>query len=343
VVRLDEDVVLDNRQPAPGVSFFGMGSAAVTASVELTAGRSYALEVEYGRPPRASLAGVRVGVEPPLGDDPIGAAAELAASADVAVVVIGTDSDWETEGIDRPTMALPGDQDALVRAVAAANPRTIVVVNAGAAVDMPWADEVAAVLVAWFPGMAWGEALARVLVGDDEPAGRLPFTVPVDLADAPCDISQADPPGQLRYTERLLVGHRWYLTHAITPRWWFGAGQSYTTFLWGEPEVLGPQTVRVAVTNTGRRSGSEVVQAYVRRPASAIERPAWVLGGFAKVTVDPGTTAAATIELDSGALRHWDGASWQVEPGPLEIRVARSAGDPGTVVTLELARPSPPT
>jgi beta-glucosidase len=336
VVRLDGDVLLDNRQPGRGVSFFGMGSAPVTSTVELTAGRSYVLEVEYGRPPTASLAGIRVGVEPPLGEDPIAAAAELAAGVDVAVVVVGTDSDWETEGIDRSTMALPGDQDALVRAVAAANPRTVVVVNAGAAVDMPWADDVAAVLVAWFPGMAWGEALARVLVGDDEPGGRLPFTVPVDLGDAPCDISRPDPPGQLRYTEGVLVGHRWYLTQGIRPRWWFGAGQSYTTFAWGEPSVVGARSVRVPVTNTGPRRGSEVVQAYVRRPASAVDRPAWVLGGFTKVTLEPGATADATIDLDAGALRHWAGAAWQVEPGPAEVRLARSAGDPGTVVTMDL-------
>jgi beta-glucosidase len=334
-VRLDGELVLDNGHPTPGVSFFGMGTAAVTSSVELTAGRAYELEVEYRRPDAASLAGVRVGVQGPLGDDPIGAAAALAATADAAVVVVGTDGDWETEGIDRPTMALPGDQDNLVRAVAAANPRTVVVVNAGAAVDLPWASDAGAVLVAWFPGMAWGEALAGVLVGDDEPGGRLPFTVPVDLADAPCDISRADPPGQLRYDEGLLVGHRWYLTRPVEPRWWFGAGRSYTTFTWDAPAVVSARAVAVAVTNTGTRRGSEVVQAYVRRPGSAVERPAWVLGGFAKVTVEPSATALATIELDAGALRHWDGAAWQVEPGLVEVRLARSAGDPGTIVTLD--------
>jgi beta-glucosidase len=100
--------------------------------------------------------------------------------------------------------------------------------------------------------------------------------------------------------------------------------------------------VRVPVTNTGTRRGSEVVQAYLRRPASAVDRPAWVLGGFAKVALEPGATADATIELDGSALRHWDGAAWQVEPGPVEVRLARSAGDPGTVVTLELPPPPSP-
>jgi beta-glucosidase len=334
-VRLDGEVLLDNRRPTPGVSFFGMGSAPVTAAMELTAGRTYELELDYRRTDVPSLGGVRVGVEVPLGDDPIAAAAAAAAGADAAIVVVGTDNDWETEGIDRPTMALPGDQDDLVRAVAAANPRTIVVVNAGAAVDLPWAGDVGALVLAWFPGMAWGEALAGVLVGDDEPGGRLPFTVPVDLADAPCDISRADPPGELRYGEGVLVGHRWYLTRGIEPRWWFGAGQSYTTFSWGEPSVTGPRRVAVAVTNTGARRGSEVVQAYVRRPGSRLDRPAWVLAGFAKVTVEPAATEVAAIELDAAALRHWDGG-WHVEPGPVEVRLARSAGDPGVMASLEI-------
>src|SRR5262249_61161018 len=155
------------------------------------------------------------------------------------------------------------------------------------------------------------------------------------MADAPCDISRADPPGQLRYREGVLVGHRWYLTRRIEPRWWFGAGQSYTTFSWGEPSVTGPRRVAVAVTDSGARRGSEVVQAYVRRPASRIDRPAWVLAGFAKITVEPGATEVAAVELDVAALRHWDGG-WHVEPGPVEVRLARSAGDPGPVVELGL-------
>ncbi len=340
VVHLDGEVVLDTTGAGSGRSFFGFGSEEVRTEVELVPGEPHDLVVDYARGPH-QMAGLRVGVRQPLGDDAIERAAAAAAAADVAVVVVGTDEEWEGEGHDRRTMSLPGEQDALVRRVVAANPRTVVVVNAGAAVDLPWADDVPALLVSWFPGMAGGEALARVLVGDDEPGGRLPMTVPVTLADAPCDISTADPPGELHYTERLEVGHRWYLGHAITPRWWFGAGRGYTTFEWGVPMVAGevaaagPLTVTVPLTNTGPRAGTEVVQAYVRRPASAIERPAWVLAGFAKVGVAAGAAATAEVELDPSVLRHWDTASscWQVEPGPLAIRIARHAGDPGQVVT----------
>ena len=241
-------------------------------------------------------------------------------------------------------MSLPGAQDELVRAVAAANPRTVAVVNAGAAVDLPWADDVAAILLIWFPGMAGGEALARVLVGDDEPGGRLPVTVPFRVQDAPCDISHAEPPGELHYSEGLLVGHRWYLTKGTQPRWWFGQGEGYTTFTWGAPSGPAawspgaPLTVSVPVTNTGGRPGAEVVQAYLRRPASQVERPAWVLGGFAKARIDPGATAAVDVAIDPAALRHWDDAAgrWDVEAGPLDVRVARSAADPGQIVAVDV-------
>ena len=243
--------------------------------------------------------------------------------------MVGTDEEWETEGRDRRTMGLPGTQDALVRAVAAANPRTVVVVNAGAAVDLPWADDVAAVLVAWFPGMAAGEALARVLVGDDEPGGRLPITVPVSVEDAPCTISHAEPPGELHYTEGILVGHRWYLTKAVEPRWWFGQGQGYTTFAWGLPAAPaswvpgGPLTVTLPITNSGTRAGAEVVQAYLRRPSSTVARPAWVLGGFAKARIDVGAHGAG-----GGGDRPGRAPALGRRPGQLGGR-AGAAGRPG--------------
>jgi beta-glucosidase len=289
------------------------------------------------------MAALRVGVQRPLGDDPLGDAAALAAEADLAVVVVGTNEDVESEAIDRTTMSLPGDQDELVRRVAAANPRTVVVVNAGAPVDMPWADDVGAIVVSWFGGMAAGEALASVLVGDVEPGGRLPVTIPFALADAPCDIRAADPPGQLRYTEGLAVGHRWYHDHAIEPRWWFGAGTGYTTFEWGAPTApsswTGPEPleVTIAIRNTGTRQGTEVVQAYLRRPGSQLQRPEWILGGFTRRTVAAGAGHTVHVAIDLAALRHWEpGAGWQMEPGPLEVRLARSAGDPGAVVTLSV-------
>jgi beta-glucosidase len=192
--------------------------------------------------------------------------------------------------------------------------------------------------------MAGGEALARVLVGDDEPAGRLPFTVPLQMTDAPCDISRADPPGHLRYTEGLAVGHRWYLTRDIEPRWWFGAGQGYTSFEWHTPSAPSswapgtPLLVSLPVTNVGDRDGVEVAQVYLGRQASIVDRPRWAFGGSTKARIAAGATAVLSIEIDPATIRHWDGdRGWTIEPGPLELRVACSAGDPGQVLTVNIA------
>jgi beta-glucosidase len=181
--------------------------------------------------------------------------------------------------------------------------------------------------------MAGGEALADVLAGDREPSGRLPVTVPVRIEDAPCDITRADPPGHLLYTEGLDVGHRAYLRRGFTPRAWFGEGGSYTSFEWGAPAAPeswspgSPLQVGVTVTNTGARPGVEVVQAYVGEPE--------VLGGFTKVTLDPAETQVVPVTIDPSALRHWDaGRGWVSDAGPCPVRLARSAGDPGRTIVV---------
>jgi beta-glucosidase len=336
----DGECLIDTADAPLGSGLFGMATKEMRATLDLVAGEPHDLVVDHPRTEN-QLAGLRVGVLGPVGDA-LERAVAAAAAADVAVVVVGTDEDWETEGRDRHTMSLPGGQDELVRRVAAANPRTVVVVNAGAAVDTPWADDVPALVLDWFPGMAGGEALARVLVGDDEPGGRLPVTVPFTIADAPCDISAANPPGQMRYTEGLLVGHRWYQTRGVTPRWWFGTGTGYTSFSWGTPTAPTtwrhgePLAVSVPVTNTGGRAGHEVVQVFAGRPASSIERPAWVFAGSAKVVVAPDETVEAIVAVDTRVLRHWTEAGWAVEPGALELRAARSAGHDGDVAAVEV-------
>jgi beta-glucosidase len=332
-LSIDDVVVLRTDPSEPSETFFGYGTKPVRTTVDLIGGEPHRLEVDYDRRPGPPVGGFRVRIGEPLGDDPIGDAAALAASADAAVVVVGTDADIECEGFDRRSFALTGDQDELVRCVTAANPRTAVVVNAGGAVDLPWLDDVGAVLLAWFPGMAGGEALAAVLAGDREPSGRLPVTVPLQVEDAPCDITRPDPPGHLSYTEGLDAGHRFYLRKGLTPRAWFGEGGSYATFEWGAtaaPESWGPGTsleVAITVTNTGVRRGVEVVQAYVGEPE--------VLGGFTKVTLAPAETRIVPVTIDSTALRHWEaGRGWVTDAGPWSVRLARSAGDPGRTIVV---------
>jgi beta-glucosidase len=264
-------------------------------------------------------------------------AAELARSADVAIVIVGTTEAEESEGRDRASLRLQGRQDELVAAVAAANPRTVVVVNAGSPVEMPWRDQVPALLVQWFPGMETGNALADVLLGTAEPGGRLPTTWPADLDNAP--VSTVTPTeGRVHYEEGLHIGHRAYLRAGTEPAYWFGYGLGYTTW---EYESLQATTTSAAVRvrNTGDRPGKQVVQVYVSRPESALDRPAKVLAGYTVVHADPGEAVEVTVPLDPRTLRHWhtETASWQVEAGRLDVHTGPHCGHLPLRVTTQLA------
>jgi beta-glucosidase len=264
----------------------------------------------------------------PSEDEAIAEAAAAAAGSDVAVVVVGTNEEVESEGFDRDSLALPGRQDELVRRVAAANPRTVVVVNSGAPVLLPWADEAAAVLIAWFPGQEFGGALADVLLGAVEPGGRLPTTWPLDEADLPSPTPVA---GRLAYTEGPRIG---YMDPARLARYAFGHGLGYTSWSYEGLEIHGPdqeggQTAELDVRNMGARHGREVVQVYVSRPGSAMLRPVRRLAGFAAVTADPGESRRVRIAIPRRAFEHWDPGSggWAIEPGAFRVEVGRSSAD----------------
>lgn len=274
---------------------------------------------------------LHVNVQPPSSGDEadIARAVTLAAASDVAVVVVGTTEEVESEGYDRRTLVLPGAQDELVRRVAAANPRTVVVVNAGAPVLLPWADDVAAILVAWFPGQEFGDALADVLLGTVEPGGRLPTTWPVDESGLP---SCVPIDGALVYTERLRIGYRDEKRTAHFP---FGFGLGYTSW-----EVTGLRvrsvpadgedgSVDVTVRNTGTRAGRDVVQVYLSRPVSELERPPRWLAGFAGVEAAPGGSVTVTIPIPFRSVQHWETGQhgWAVEAGGFTVWAGRSSVD----------------
>ncbi|TDU78369.1 glycoside hydrolase family 3 C-terminal domain-containing protein [Streptomyces sp. KS 21] len=277
-------------------------------------------------------------------DELIAEAVTAARAADTAVVVVATTERVESEGFDRRDLALPGRQDDLVRAVAAANPNTVVVVNAGSPVELPWRDEVAAVLLTWFPGQEGGAALADVLLGDAEPGGRLPTTWPERFADVPVtEVVPTD--GRLEYREGLFIGYRAYEAQGIAPAFPFGHGLGYTDWAYESLEVTG-STARVRVTNTGTRPGREVVQLYVapvdtasdREPSRAVERPASWLAAFAGVEAGPGESAEAEIALPARAFEIWDEETrgWQRIGGAYEIRASHAHGDTRLTATLEI-------
>ncbi|MBX6389152.1 MAG: glycoside hydrolase family 3 protein [Frankia sp.] len=314
--------------------------------VDAEAGQRLLVTLRFHPVPGLGLASIAVLAEPPITPpaEELAAAVELAASADVAVVVVGTSARIECEGVDRTTLALPPEQDELVRRVAAANPRTVVVVNAGAPVLLPWRAEVPAVLLAWFPGQELGAALADVLLGRVEPGGRLPTTWPASEEDCPV-LSTTPVDGALDYTEGIHVGYRgWARRPAVAPAYPFGHGLGYTT--WSFAGVVGPAAVpagspaRVTVTvhNTGQRPGRVVVQAYLSRPASAVERPVRWLAGFATADAVPGQTVQVSFDIAARAFQHWvPGSGWATEPGTFELALGPSSAELPLRHTLAVA------
>jgi beta-glucosidase len=308
------------------------GGGSKTAEIELAAGQSHELKIEFAAEPGPRWRNLRLGCMPKPLADPIQAAAALACKSDVAIVFAGLTHEWEGEGFDRLDMELPGDQVKLIEQVAAANPNTIVVINAGSPVSMNWLDKVAAVVWPWYPGQECGNAIADVLFGDVNPSGKLPTTFPKRLQDNPAYINYPGENGQVYYGEGLFVGYRYYDKKDIAPLFPFGYGLSYTAFTYrnlvldATGDVI---RVNVDVQNTGNRAGKETVQVYVRDVQSRLVRPEKELKAFAKVALDPGETKTVTFTLDQEALSYYDPAvkGWVAEAGEFEVLVGSSSRD----------------
>lgn len=332
-----------------GRTFFEEGSDEVVGEIMLEAGRAYPVVIEFATKQFATLglAAFAAGIGKPLGDADIAAAVDAARGAETAIVFVGRNGEWDTEGSDLLGIELPGRQNELVRAVAKVNPRTIVVLQSGGPVEMPWLDEVAAVLSAWYPGQEVGNAIADVLTGAADPGGRLPQSFPVRWADNPAHSQDREVypglAGKVRYEEGLFIGYRHYDRLGIAPLFPFGFGLSYAEFELGNLAVQtdrfeadGVAIVSVDVTNIGARSGSSVVQVYVSDVASSLPRPEKELKGFAKITLAAGQTRRVSIELDARAFAFYSpGAQhWLVENGGFVIRLAQHAADAGLTAPL---------
>ena len=237
-------------------------------------------------------------------------AAALARRSDVAVVVV---RDYESEQADRPNLTLPNEQDALIRAVAAANPRTVVVLNTGAPVKMPWLEDVPAVMQAWYGGQEQGNAIAAALFGDVNPGGKLPLTFPRSEEQTPVS-DRVQYPGVdnvARYREGIFVGYRGFDRFGIEPLFPFGHGLSYTSFRYGrlrvERDTAPDRVARVSftLTNVGRTGGSEVAQVYVGRLPGGAPTPPKQLAGYARVRLASGERRTVSVEVDSRSVSVW--------------------------------------
>jgi beta-glucosidase len=306
----------------------------------LKGGQSYALRLDYQRPVEHEFVFYRLGIgrtyEP--GQDPrIQQAVEAAKRCEAAVVFVGYPEAFESEGTDRTHIDLFGGQNALISAVAAANPRTVVVLTVGAPVTMPWADEVAGILLAYYPGQEGGDATVRILTGEVNPSGKLPITFPRRLEDSPAFANPSYPGArQVRYGEGIFVGYRGYDRAEIDPLFPFGHGLSYTQFEYdglkvpAKPVQKGKSVeVKVTVKNTGDTAGKEVVQLYVADPKSSLPRPPKELKAFAKLALKPGESRTVEFELDERALSYYDPLrkAWVAEPGEFEILIGSSSRD----------------
>jgi beta-glucosidase len=337
-LTVDGTVVADKVTPVPDDPVQTMTRPGeVRALADLRAGQEAEIRLDF-----QPAAGVDAPLAVSLGiaaeedeDTMIAAAVRAAARSAAAVVVVGSAEAAESEGFDRETLALPGRQDELVARVAAVNPRTVVVVNAGMPVLMPWAGDVAAVIYAWLPGQAMGEALADVLLGRAEPGGRLPVTLPARESDCPV-LHVVPRDGRVDYAEGLLVGYRGYDAAGITPMFAFGHGLGYTQWAYESASVAGPMPapggdvrIRVVVRNTGSRPGREIVQAYVAGPAAGAGRPVRVLGAFGTAVAAPGERADVVLTVPARILAVWDQAAggWAWPPGTFTIEVGRSSRD----------------
>ncbi|MGW6490101.1 glycoside hydrolase family 3 C-terminal domain-containing protein [Streptomyces sp. NPDC055056] len=344
-VSVDEHVVLDGEfaRETDDPAVVHVNPPVHCVRVPLTSGRAVRVTARRELAPGTGRATV-VTAAPPRPDDraALAEAAVAARRADAAIVVVGTTEHGESEGYDRTDLGLGGRQDDLVRAVTAANPHTVVVVNSGGPVELPWRAQAGAVLLTWFPGQEGGAGLADVLFGHAEPGGRLPTTWAATLADAP--VTRTGPvDGRLDYDEGLHIGYRAWARHHRTPAYWFGHGLGYTTWAYEALDVpddlvAGESfTVRVGLRNTGGRPGREVVQVYLAGPPGPLERPERWLAGYTAVHAAPGGRTTAVVRIPGRALRHWDedDHAWRTRPGPYRVLAGRSAGSlPLTAVTL---------
>ena len=331
-IAIDGKEVLAISTGDAGGSMFGHGSPERSVEIELVAGRSVDITIDYPIDDHPGIRGFMVGLREPQHTDLFAEAVELAAASDRALVVVGTDDDWETESEDRTTMQLPGRQDDLISAIAAVNPNTVVVVNAGSPVTMPWRDEVAAILYIWFPGGSLGDALCDVVFGETDPGGRLPLTFPVSLSDTPAAPHYPGVDGVMRYGEGRQIGHRWYRATSTPPQFWFGHGLSYTSFEVGDVSVTGDLrdgvTVAMSITNVGSRVGVHVAQLFTSFDGDHPEMSDDVrFVGSSKVELAPQETRRVSIELDARRFSSWLSDRWEIPRGDHVIELGCSAGD----------------
>ena len=330
-IKINGKELVDNwSSQKKGEAFFGFACAPKRNKIKLTKGKEYLVEVEYefeGRFPA-----IQFGCRPPDPKNLLEEAVKIAKQSDAVVLVVGTNSDWETEGNDRKGLGLPSDQDVLIKKVLAANKNSVLVLNTGSPVSMPWIKSCPAILQTWFPGQEFGNALAEILFGKESPSGKLPTTYPKKLSDTPAYSCYPGKNLQMDYKEKLLVGYKWYEKKKIEPLFPFGHGLSYSKFELKKVSLLKKKheiKIKVKLKNIGNFSTFETVQCYLERKTVKADTPKKKLVDFKKLKVTKDKSKKLTLKVSKRDLSEWDvkKSKWEIARGDYVIHVGTSVRD----------------
>jgi len=327
---IDGEELIDNwTETTPGEAFFSFSSESKKAAVDLVKGETYKLEIRYKF--EGNFPAIYIGCQAPDKVNLFDEALSIASSADQVILIVGTNSDWETEGNDRSDFNLPVNQNYLIEEVLKVNPNTLVVLNTGSPVKMPWVDKAKAIIQTWFAGQEFGNALVDIVTGIINPSGRLPTSFPKNIEDTPAFSSYPGKDLQMNYDEKLLVGYRWYDKKNIQTLFPFGYGLSYTEFEYTDLEVeVGAEkhvSCKFSLQNIGQVAGLETPQCYVGFITDDDSEPNKTLQGFSKVALDPGDKSIVQINLNPRNFASWniETKTWEVRPGSYDILVGSSA------------------
>ena len=327
---IDGNELIDNwTSMDPGEAFFTFGSASKKGVTNLQKGEAYKIEVQYKF--EGSFPAVYIGCQAPDEVDIFQEALETASHADDVILIVGTNSDWETEGNDRADFNLPANQNKLIEAILEANQNTVVVINTGSPIHMPWEKKAKAIIQTWFAGQEFGNALIDILSGKVNPSGKLPTTFPVKIEDTPAYKNYPGKNLQMNYDEKLLVGHRWYESNSIKPLFCFGHGLSFTSFNYQNLEVTTGSdfvvTCKFEIQNTGDIAGLEIAQCYVGFASPLPGEPYKTLQGFIKEEIGANELKKVEIKLGPRNFSFWsvETNTWQIREGSYQILIGSSS------------------
>ncbi len=329
---IDGNLVVDNwSETSPGDAFFAFGTSPKRAGMDLAKGKEYQIEIHYKF--EGNFPAIYIGCKVPDKINLFEQAKDIAKEVDKVVLLVGTNSDWETEGNDRSDLNLPGDQNKLIETVLEINPNTIIVLNTGSPIRMPWIDKAKTVLQSWYPGQEFGNALVDVITGDANPSGKLPTSFPKNIEDTPAFSSYPGKDLQMNYEEELLVGYKWYERKNIKPLFPFGHGLSYTKFKYSNLKIIdmddGGYQCEYDIKNVGDLPGSEISQCYVVTNVNNEIEPIKKLQGFNKVYLAPGEQKRIQIILSERSFSVWstDNKDWIIQSGSHQILIGASSED----------------